>query len=182
MKLKQAMFAAGCFWGVEAGFRHVNGVVATQVGYTGGATENPTYEDVCTDRTGHAEAVLVTYDPAKVSYAELLDAFWSSHDPTTRDRQGPDVGTQYRSVIFFHDPQQEELARASLKEVDESGVMRRKIVTQIVPAGQFYPAEDYHQRYFERRGMGETCHVGPAVVHTRLAAQAREQREVAAAR
>lgn len=177
MKLKQATFAAGCFWGVESAFRKVPGVVNTEVGYTGGRTDKPTYEDVCTDATGHAEAVRVTYDPSKVSYAELLDAFWTSHDPTTVDRQGPDVGNQYRSAIFFHDPEQEQTARASLKEVDESGAFRRKIVTQIVPAGPFFRAEEYHQQYFERRGAGAMCHVGPATVHTKLAADAARQRE-----
>ena len=177
MKLKQATFAAGCFWGVESAFRKVPGVVSTEVGYTGGRTDKPTYEDVCTDATGHAEAVRVTYDPAKVSYAELLDAFWTSHDPTTVGRQGPDVGSQYRSAIFFHDPEQEQTARASLKEVDGSGVFRRKIVTQIVPAGPFFRAEEYHQQYFDRRGAGAMCHVGPATVHTKLAAEAARQRE-----
>ena len=176
MKLKQATFAAGCFWGVEAAFRRVPGVVATEVGFTGGHTENPTYDQVCTHTTGHAEAVLVSYDPQKVSYPELLDAFWSCHDPTTADRQGPDVGSQYRSAIFFHDPEQERLARASLKEVDQSGVFGSKIVTQIVPAPRFYPAEDYHQQYFERRGTADSCHTGIATVHTKLAAEAAQQR------
>jgi len=177
MQTKQAIFAAGCFWGVETMFRKVDGVVSTTVGYAGGKTDNPSYEDVCTDQTGHAEAVLVTYDPAKVSYPELLDAFWSLHDPTTVDRQGPDVGTQYRSVIFYHDAEQEKLARASLKEVDDSGVFKRKIATQIVPAGKFYKAEDYHQQYFEKHGRAESCHVGIAEVHTKLAKQAAEERK-----
>ena len=177
MNTKQATFAAGCFWGVEATFRKVPGVVSTQVGYTGGHTENPNYRQVCTDRTGHAEAVLVTYDPAKVSYPELLDAFWSLHDPTTANRQGPDVGTQYRSVIFFHDAEQEKQARESMKEVDDSGVFKRKIVTEIVPATKFYPAEDYHQQYFEKQGMAESCHVGIAKVHTKLADQAAAERK-----
>lgn len=177
MKLQQATFAAGCFWGVESAFRKVPGVVSTEVGYTGGRTDKPTYEDVCTDQTGHAEAVRVTYDPSKVSYPELLDAFWTSHDPTTVDRQGPDVGSQYRSAIFFHDADQERAARASLREVDESGAFRRKIVTQIAPAGPFFRAEEYHQQYFERRGAGATCHVGPATIHTRLAAEAARQRQ-----
>jgi peptide-methionine (S)-S-oxide reductase len=169
-KLQQATFAAGCFWGVEEQFRHVPGVVATAVGYTGGHTLDPTYKDVCTDLTGHAEAVLVTYDPAKVSYAELLDAFWTCHDPTTKDRQGPDVGTQYRSVIFYHSPEQEKVARASLKEVDEGKFFKDKIVTEIVPAERFYKAEEYHQQYMAK--TGGVCHVGPATVTTKLAKEA----------
>jgi len=126
--------------------------------------------------TGHAESVLVTFDPAKVSYAELLDAFWSCHDPTTINRQGPDFGTQYRSVIFYHDPEQQRLAKASLAEVQNSGVFNGKIVTQIVPAGPFYRAEEYHQRYFEKEGTAATCHVGVATVHTKLAADAAAKR------
>jgi peptide-methionine (S)-S-oxide reductase len=176
MKTKTATFAAGCFWGIESSFRKVNGVVKTEVGYTGGHTQNPTYHDVCDDTTGHAEAVRVTYDPTKVSYAELLDAFWSSHDPTTVDRQGPDIGSQYRSAIFFHDAEQEQTARASLKEVGDSRVFRRPIVTEVVAAGQFYPAEEYHQQYFEKAGYGQQCHVGPATVHTHLAADSARQR------
>jgi len=174
---QQATFAAGCFWGVEAAFRHIDGVLETQVGYTGGNVPDATYRMVCSGRTNHAEAVRVTYDPDKVSYAELLDAFWSSHDPTTVNRQGPDVGSQYRSAIFFHDAEQEQLATASLKEVESSGVFKRKIVTQIVPADTFYPAEDYHQQYFEKQGMdGESCHVGVAHVRTKLAESAAKQR------
>ena len=180
MNVKQATFAAGCFWGVEATFRKLPGVVSTEVGYSGGHTENPTYRQVCGDRTGHAEAVLVTYDPSKVSYPELLDAFWSLHDPTTLNSQGPDFGTQYRSVIFYHDPEQEHQARASLEEVEQSGVFRRKIVTEIVPAQKFYPAEEYHQQYFEKQGASESCHVGVATVHTKLAADAAAQRKTAA--
>jgi peptide methionine sulfoxide reductase msrA/msrB len=175
----QAIFAAGCFWGVEAAFRKMNGVVETEVGYTGGKTADPTYKQVCSDRTGHAEAVRVTFDPAKVSYAELLDAFWSSHDPTTVDRQGPDVGSQYRSAIFFNDDEQERLARESMKEVDASRAFRRKIVTQIAPAEKFYSAEDYHQQYFEKQGAAESCHVGPAEIHTKLAAGAAAKRQAA---
>jgi peptide methionine sulfoxide reductase msrA/msrB len=177
MKTEQATFAAGCFWGVEAAFRKVNGVVSTQVGYTGGHTVDPTYKDVCTDDTGHAEAVLVTFDPARVSYPELLDAFWTCHDPTTVDQQGPDFGSQYRSAIFFHDAEQERQARASIKEVDASGVFKRKIVTQIEPAEKFYTAEEYHQRYFEKQGTAATCHVGVATVHTKLAAEAAARRQ-----
>ena len=180
MSLKQATFAAGCFWGVEAAFRKVDGVVSTQVGYSGGHTENPTYRQVCTDSTGHAESVLVTYDPAKVSFPELLDAFWTCHDPTTMNRQGPDYGTQYRSAIFFHDPQQEADARASLKEVNASHVFKRPIVTEIAPATKFYPAEDYHQQYFEKQGMADSCHVGIANVHTQLAARAASERRSSA--
>ncbi len=176
MKTELATFAAGCFWGVEAAFGKVDGVLETQVGYTGGKKEDPTYKEVCTDRTGHAEAVQVTFDPEKVSFAELLDVFWSAHDPTTVDRQGPDVGSQYRSAIFVHDAEQERIARASLDEVNQSGVFRRKIVTQIVPAGKFYSAEEYHQKYFESRGMAESCHVGVAEVHTKLSAEAAKQR------
>ena len=171
---QQATFAAGCFWGVEESFRHVKGVLATSVGYTGGITQNPTYKDVCTDLTGHAESVLVTYDPAQVSYAELLDAFWTCHDPTTKNRQGPDFGTQYRSVIFFHNPEQERQAQESLKEVQGAHFFKNKIVTEIVPAATFYKAEDYHQQYMAKNGG--ICHVGPATVTTKLA------REAAAAR
>ena len=153
-----ATFAAGCFWGVEAAFRQVPGVTATRVGYTGGTTTNPTYKQVCTDRTGHAEAVEVTYDPARVSYDDLLRVFWETHDPTQRNRQGPDVGTQYRSAIFYHDPEQEAAARASQERLERSGAHKRPIVTEILPAGTFYPAEDYHQQYLEKRGLA-TCKI-----------------------
>jgi len=176
MSQEQATFAAGCFWGVQAAFDHIDGVIATEVGYTGGHTANATYKHVCSGDTGHAEAVRVTYDPVKVSYAELLDAFWSSHDPTTLNRQGPDVGSQYRSAIFVHDAQQEQTARASLKEITDAGVFKRKIVTEIAPAGQFYSGEEYHQHYFQKQGMGEACHTGPARVRTKLAAEAAAQR------
>ncbi|HSB08631.1 MAG TPA: peptide-methionine (S)-S-oxide reductase MsrA [Blastocatellia bacterium] len=148
-----ATFGAGCFWGVEAAFREVEGVVSTRVGYTGGSFDNPTYRDVCSHRTGHAEAVEVTFDPARVSYDKLLDVFWENHDPTTLNRQGPDVGSQYRSAIFFHDPQQEAAARASMERVQGSGKYSREIVTEIVPAAQFWEAEDYHQQYLEKRGL-----------------------------
>jgi peptide-methionine (S)-S-oxide reductase len=148
-----ATFAAGCFWGVEAAFRQVPGVVDTAVGYTGGSLPNPTYEDVCTDRTGHAEAVRVEFDPSKVSYGELLDVFWENHDPTTKNRQGPDVGTQYRSAIFFHDAEQARVASESKNRQEESGKFRRPIVTEIVPEREFWRAEDYHQRYLEKRGL-----------------------------
>ncbi len=176
MNLKQATFAGGCFWGTEAAFRKVPGVVSTEVGYTGGTTKNPTYRQVCTHTTGHAESVLVTYDATKVSFPELLDAFWSAHDPTTVDRQGPDIGDSYRSAIFYHDAEQEAQAKASLKEVDASGVLRDPIVTQIVAAGPFYSAEDYHQQYFEKAGMAESCHVGIAHVHTKVAEAAKKER------
>jgi len=181
METKQATFAAGCFWGVEAAFAKIPGVLSTTVGYTGGQPANPTYRQVCTGRTDHAEAVLVTYDRAVVSFAELLDAFWSCHDPTTVDRQGPDIGSQYRSAIFFHDVEQERIARASLKEVEDSGVFRRKIVTQIVAAAPFYPAEDYHQQYFVKQGLSQSCHVGVVTVQTRLARTAELSRPAAAA-
>ena len=149
--MEKATFAAGCFWGVEAAFRQVPGVVETSVGYTGGTVPSPTYEQVCTDRTGHAEAVEVVYDPARVSYEELLDVFWSNHNPTTRNRQGPDVGSQYRSAIFFHTPEQEEAAKASRDRLQER-VGDRQIVTEITPASEYYLAEDYHQQYLEKRG------------------------------
>jgi peptide-methionine (S)-S-oxide reductase len=149
-----ATFAAGCFWGVEAMFRGIEGVVSTRVGYTGGSSTDPTYEQVCSDRTGHAESVQVWFDPDVVSYGELLDTFWSLHDPTSRDRQGWDFGSQYRSAIFFHDPDQERVALASRDERQNS--LARPIVTEIVPAPTFYDAEEYHQRYFEKHG-GAAC-------------------------
>jgi peptide-methionine (S)-S-oxide reductase len=148
-----ATFGAGCFWGVEAAFRQVEGVVSTAVGYMGGTLKNPTYKDVCTDRTGHAEVVEVEYDPSKVSYDELLNVFWANHDPTTLNRQGPDVGTQYRSVIFFHTPQQEAAAKASKERLQASGQYKRPVVTEIVPAADFWRAEEYHQQYLEKRGL-----------------------------
>lgn len=151
--MAKATFGAGCFWGVEAAFRGVPGVVATAVGYAGGHFEHPTYELVCTDRTGHAEVVEVDYDPDKASYEELLEVFWSSHDPTQVNRQGPDVGRQYRSAIFFHDAEQERAARESKAALEASGRYRRPIATEITPAGRFWRAEDYHQQYFEKRGL-----------------------------
>jgi peptide-methionine (S)-S-oxide reductase len=154
--MEKATFAAGCFWGVEATFRATPGVLSTRVGYTGGEVEKPTYKQVCTDRTGHAEAVEVTFDPAKVSYETLLKIFWENHDPTTLNRQGPDWGSQYRSAIFFHSPEQEKAARASVAEAQQSH--KRPIVTQIVPAVAFWEAEDYHQQYLEKRGMA-SCHI-----------------------
>jgi peptide-methionine (S)-S-oxide reductase len=149
-----ATFGAGCFWGVEETFRQVPGVINTTVGYMGGHTENPTYEEVCTDKTGHAEVVQVEYDPEQVSYEELLDVFWNCHNPTQLNRQGPDVGTQYRSVIFYHSPEQKELAEASKAKMDQSGRWDKPIVTQIVEAGPFWKAEEYHQRYLQKRGLG----------------------------
>jgi len=151
--MAKAIFGAGCFWGVEASFRQLDGVTDARSGYSGGTTVNPTYKDVCTGTTGHAEVVEVTYDPARISYDRLLDAFWKMHDPTTRDRQGPDVGSQYRSVIFHHDEEQQRLAEASKAAQDASKLYRGPIVTLIQPAGPFYEAEDYHQRYLEKRGM-----------------------------
>lgn len=156
--MEKATFGAGCFWGVEATFRQIPGVRSTAVGYMGGTLQNPTYKDVCTDRTGHAEVVQVEYDPSKVSYDELLSVFWANHDPTQLNRQGPDVGTQYRSVIFFHNPQQEAAAKASKEKLQASGHYKRPIVTAIVPAEEFWRAEDYHQQYLEKRGLA-SCHI-----------------------
>ncbi|HKW67184.1 MAG TPA: peptide-methionine (S)-S-oxide reductase MsrA [Terriglobales bacterium] len=154
--MEKATFAAGCFWGVEASFRALPGVVDAQVGYTGGTSPSPTYHDVCTDRTGHAEALEITFEPAKISYEKLLDHFWQMHDPTTPNRQGPDFGTQYRSAIFFHSPEQEKAARASREHWQER--FRQPIVTEIVPASTFYRAEEYHQRYLEKKGVS-SCHI-----------------------
>jgi peptide-methionine (S)-S-oxide reductase len=154
--MEKATFAAGCFWGVEATFRRLEGVQSTSVGYTGGITADPNYKEVCTGRTNHAEAVEVVFDPAKVSYDQLLDVFWENHDPTTLNRQGPDWGTQYRSAIFFHSPEQEVAAHASMEKWQAK--FRRPIVTQIVPASEYYPAEDYHQQYLEKRGLA-SCHL-----------------------
>ena len=156
--MEKATFAAGCFWGVEATFRQLPGVTGTRVGYTGGNFADPTYKDVCSDRTGHAEAVEVEYDPAKISYESLLKVFWENHDPTQLNRQGPDWGSQYRSAIFFHSREQESAARISKEQLDKSGKYSKKVVTQIVPAAIFYPAEDYHQQYLEKRGLA-TCHI-----------------------
>ena len=162
-----AIFAAGCFWGVEAEFRRVDGVTATRVGYTGGRTEHPTYRQVCGKRTGHAEVVEVTFDPERVSYDELLERFWATHDPTTRNRQGVDIGSQYRSAIFFASPEQEAAAtrsrdaeQAKLELNGGRGLLghRRRVVTEIKPAATFWPAEDYHQRYLEKRGQA-SCNV-----------------------
>jgi peptide-methionine (S)-S-oxide reductase len=151
--MAKATFGAGCFWGVEAEFRRLEGVTATAVGYSGGHTKDPTYKDVCTDRTGHAEVVQVEYDPARASYEQLLDVFWECHDPTQRNRQGFDVGTQYRSVIFYHDEAQQAAALASKQKLEQSGRYRKPIATEITAAGPFYRAEEDHQRYLEKRGL-----------------------------
>lgn len=156
--MAKATFAEGCFWGVEDTFRQVKGVTDVIVGYTGGHTKSPTYKEVCTDRTGHAEAVEVDFDPKQVSYRELLAVFFQSHDPTQMNRQGPDYGTQYRSAIFFHDPEQEAEAREAKAALEKAGVFKRPIVTQIEPATDFYRAEEYHQRYFEKNGI-RACHL-----------------------
>jgi peptide-methionine (S)-S-oxide reductase len=156
--MQKATFAAGCFWGVEAAFRQIKGVRRTTVGYSGGTLENPGYRDVCSGRTGHAEAIEIEYDPMEVSYDELLQVFWENHDPTTLNRQGPDVGTQYRSVIFYHDEEQKLAATRSKEELASSGRYRNPIVTEIVPAAEFYRAEEYHQQYLEKRGLA-TCKI-----------------------
>jgi peptide-methionine (S)-S-oxide reductase len=156
--MEKATFAAGCFWGVEATFRAMPGVLATRVGYTGGNTDNPTYKDVCTDGTGHAEAVEIDFDPAQVAYTDLLKVFWENHDPTQLNRQGPDWGTQYRSAIFFRTPEQQAAAQASKEALENAHRYSKPIVTQIVPAVTFYPAEDYHQQYLEKRGLA-SCHI-----------------------
>lgn len=155
--MKVATFGAGCFWGVELAFQKTRGVTSTSVGYTGGTTQNPSYEDVCTGQTMHAEVVQVEYDPSIVSFEALLDVFWGCHDPTTLNRQGPDRGTQYRSAIFFHSPEQEASAKASKEKAEQSGRFGSPIVTEITPASIYYIAEDYHQKYLEKRGMG-SCH------------------------
>src|ERR1700693_890019 len=156
--MEKATFGAGCFWGVEAAFRQIKGVKATAVGYMGGKLNDPTYQDVCTDRTGHAEVVEVEFDPSEVSYDDLLRVFWDNHDPTTLNRQGPDTGTQYRSVIFYHTPQQEAAAKASKEALAKSGRYKRPIATEVVPAHDFWRAEDYHQQYLEKRGLAH-CHL-----------------------
>jgi peptide-methionine (S)-S-oxide reductase len=158
-KLEKATFAAGCFWGVEASFRQLEGVVDTAVGYTGGKKEHPTYEEVCSGSTGHAEAVEVTFDPAKISFGQLLSVFWSIHDPTQVNRQGPDIGTNYRSAIFCHTPAQKAAAETSKEELGRSGRYgKRPVATEIAPATTFWRAEEYHQRYFEKHGF-RGCHL-----------------------
>jgi len=153
-----ATFGAGCFWGVEAAFRRTAGVIDAAVGYSGGDLEKPTYKDVCTDETGHAEVVQVTFDPQKLNYSQLLDVFWKIHDPTQVNRQGPDFGKQYRTVIFFHSRDQEEIARKSKQALESSGKFRHPIATEISPVKTFWRAEEYHQRYLEKRGA-ESCHI-----------------------
>ena len=155
--MQKAIFGAGCFWGVELTFSKIEGVESTAVGYCGGSVPDPTYEIVCTGQSGHAEVVLVEFDPDKVSYDKLLDTFWSLHDPTTLNRQGPDIGTQYRSVIFFQDKDQAVVAKASRDKLQQSGRFKNDIVTEIVPTAEFYRAEEYHQKYLEARGLGN-CH------------------------
>ena len=152
--LEKATFAAGCFWGVEKVFAAIPGVASTQVGYTGGTTKNPSYEQVCSGTTGHAEAIEVMYDPAKVNYDDLLEVFWSHHNPTTVDRQGPDIGTQYRSAIFYHSPSQKEAAEKSKAVLQKSDIFKQSIVTEITPASEFYRAEDYHQKYLKKNPLG----------------------------
>jgi peptide-methionine (S)-S-oxide reductase len=158
MNTSLATFAAGCFWGVEEAFRKIKGITATAVGYSGGTMVKPTYEEVCTDRTGHAEVVQVEFDPDRISYDELLEVFWENHDPTTLNRQGPDVGTQYRSAIFYHNAAQKASAEASKEKLQKSGKYKRPIVTEITAAGPFYRAEEYHQQYLAKRGLGQ-CHL-----------------------
>ena len=148
--MEKATFGAGCFWGIEARFRKVNGVIDAVSGYSGGKTKNPTYKDVCTDKTGHAEVVQVTYNPSIVSYEELLEVFWNIHNPTTLNRQGWDIGTQYRSVVFYHSEEQKERALKLKEKLDKSGRYKKPIVTEITPASEFYKAEEYHQRYYEK--------------------------------
>jgi methionine-S-sulfoxide reductase len=160
VKTDKATFAAGCFWGVELEFSQIPGVVKTTVGYTGGSTQDPSYKEVCTDRTGHAEAVLIEFDPSKVSYEKLVDAFFELHDPTQVNRQGPDVGTQYRTAIFYHSPDQKKVAEAVKERIAKSGQFKKPVATQVVPAVAFYAAEDYHQQYFAKRGITRSCHTG----------------------
>ncbi|WP_186648091.1 peptide-methionine (S)-S-oxide reductase MsrA [Fluviispira vulneris] len=153
-----ATFGAGCFWGVEAKYRTIKGVISTEVGYLGGTLKNPTYEDVCTDKTGHAEVVQITFDPNVVKYSDLLDVFWKCHNPTTLNRQGPDIGTQYRSAIFYHSEEQKIIAEKSKLNLEEKHVYKEKIVTEITTTSTFYKAEEYHQQYLEKKGLAN-CHI-----------------------
>jgi peptide-methionine (S)-S-oxide reductase len=153
-----ATFGAGCFWGIEANFQRIPGVITAESGYSGGHVANPSYKDVCTDETGHAEVVQVTFDPVKVSYEKLLDAFWQMHDPTQVNRQGPDYGSQYRSAIFFHSPEQKAAAKKSKAALEANGKLRRPVATEITAAGTFWRAEEYHQKYLEKRGA-TSCHI-----------------------
>jgi methionine-S-sulfoxide reductase len=153
MTEKTATFAAGCFWGVEANFRKIPGVIDTVVGYTGGKVENPTYKLVCTDKTGHAEAIQITYDPEKITYEALVRKFFDMHDPTTYNRQGLDIGSQYRSGIFYHNEEQQKIAEKVKSDLDQTGKYRQPVMTEIVPAGEFYEAEDYHQRYYDKHSF-----------------------------
>src|SRR5579884_3028991 len=157
MASEKATFGAGCFWGVEETFRNLKGVLSTAVGYAGGTMENPTYEDVCTDKTGHAEVVEIEFDPSQITYNQLLDVFWSSHDPTTLNRQGNDIGTQYRSVIFYHSPEQKSAAEDTIRQLDAEKVFADPVVTAIEPAKEFFPAEAYHQEYFENHPFQPYC-------------------------
>lgn len=150
--MAKATFAAGCFWGIEEIFRQLNGVTQTRVGYSGGHTKNPTYKEVCKDTTGHAEAVEVEYDPNIITYETLVMTFFDNHNPTTKNRQGPDIGSQYRSIIFYHSPEEEKIAHKIKDKLEKSKKFRHAIVTEIIPAKEFYPAEDYHQRYLQKRG------------------------------
>ncbi|MCC7432019.1 peptide-methionine (S)-S-oxide reductase MsrA [Candidatus Peregrinibacteria bacterium] len=156
--IEKATFAAGCFWGVEETYRSLSGVLETRVGYTGGQLENPTYEDVCSGVTGHAEALEITFDNSKIGFTDLLRIFWKSHNPTTKDRQGPDIGHQYRSAIFYHSDQQRQIAEQSKEELDKSGKYKNPVVTEIVPAQKFWSAEEYHQKYLMKRGL-DSCHI-----------------------
>jgi peptide-methionine (S)-S-oxide reductase len=156
--MAKATFGAGCFWGVEELFRNIPGVISTSVGYTGGTTENPTYEDICTDKTGHAEVVDIDFEPNEVSYSDLLKVFFENHNPTTLNQQGPDVGTQYRSAIFYHDDEQKNQAEQMKKKLDQSGKLHKPIVTEITAAKTYYPAEEYHQKYLQKRGIN-SCHI-----------------------
>jgi peptide-methionine (S)-S-oxide reductase len=160
-KLQLATFAAGCFWGVEEAFSEIKGVKSTMVGYTGGSFNNPTYRDVCTGKTGHAEAVQVQFDPNEVSYEDLLEIFWSIHNPTTKNRQGPDIGSQYRSMVAYHTSEQELLAKESREGLERSGRLKgKRIVTEIVPSSPFYKAEEYHQKYYQKRGnSSKSCYI-----------------------